>query len=272
MKNTNTIYEIINTNKEEVAFLPQDIFSIILNESYKSTSLLSLIPDELWEVFSEEQLSYLSYQSLSCLSMDTLEMLEYRFKDSSQTFSVKKRIKDKEIEVISEPVILRIQKALNVKKKQKIKLKEVARYRHMLLLFNQEKETSYIPVDYIKKAYMTKDELALSMQKHREVIDCQYQSEELNEDVSNQRYLFFIQKKDFLHYLESICSHPVKLREIPDIRNKKEITLQYQLEYLNRNITQAITNSSMKDRIKVYKAKHMLYDYNDLIKLIACIG
>ena len=60
--------------KEEIEHLPTDIFSMLglTGESGTTVSNLTLIPYELWDAFTEEQLAYIQFRGFQYLSFDIL--------------------------------------------------------------------------------------------------------------------------------------------------------------------------------------------------------
>ena len=264
--------------KEEIEHLPTDIFSMLglTGESGTTVSNLTLIPYELWDAFTEEQLAYIQFRGFQYLSFDILEFLEDKYKDSQNAYII--TTKRTQTEIISAPIIYRIRHAIALKKRKLSALKKVGYYRDLLLSYNEEKNSSYIPIYFISTAYMlNEDEIKEWLNIDiidRSLIDLNHiQSNILKKEISDHNYQEFITKEMFLRRLESICSQDITLSDIPDIRNKKEITTKYKMEYLDRYITQTITNiqSLSKNHIKIYKIKHFLYDYQDLIRLIAYI-
>lgn len=264
------LYDISSMNEDEIRELPEDILLTLDNARD-----IRMIPDIVWTYFTEEQLAWMSVLRLAMLSDCALEMLSEKYKGSSHSYIIEKRIKDKSIPVIAEPIGIRLNKAIKKKKERKDRLDIVRLSREKLLRFNSERENSYIPLDWIAASYMMdihNIEEAFHMYVcHREVADIkEYENQEIIDDIErNQNYVYFITKHDFIICLEKSCSRDIHLERIPDLRKKDEILIEYDMEYYKRPISRAYS----KGIIDIYRiANHTLCEYDDLIRFISYIG
>ena len=141
-----THYEILAMNKEELAQVPPDVF--MMYGTSLSSSLLGLFPKEKWNIFSYEQLMYMNQKVFNSLSSDVLHMLYQKFKNNS-SLTIKKHIKDKTIEIVSEPLSLKILKSFDYQKKRTEKFNKVNENMKLLLEFNNKSDDSLIDVNII---------------------------------------------------------------------------------------------------------------------------
>lgn len=240
-----THYEILAMNKEELAQVPPDVF--MMYGTSLSSSLLGLFPKEKWNIFSYEQLMYMNQKVFNSLSSDVLHMLYQKFKNNS-SLTIKKHIKDKTIEIVSEPLSLKILKSFDYQKKRTEKFNKVNENMKLLLEFNNKSDDYLIDVNIIHNVFNIEDKSPL------------------------KKYTENIQKRDLLDYLQSTCTQSIILDEIPDITTVQNICWKYNLEPFHRQYQKGLRYlSSRESNYKILGfqiGKTLYFKYDDIIEYI----